>query len=62
MGEIILLDKSKADTLLSLGFRYIVRNIDNKQAFVFMQTNELMKELNSKFDKSSFFVSKNFCF
>lgn len=62
MGEIIILDKTKADTLLSLGFRYIKRKIDNKEAFVFVQTNELMKELNQKFDANSFFVQKNLCF
>ena len=62
MGEIIIMDKSKADTLLSLGFKYITRNIDNKEAFVFMQTNELMQELNSKFEQGSFLLSKNVCF
>lgn len=58
MGEVLILDKTKADTLLSLGFKYKKRNIDNKDAFVFIQTNELMKELNSKFEQGSFFVSK----
>ena len=57
MGEIIILDQSKADELLSLGFKYIKRIIDGKQVFVFIQTNELMKELNSKFGKSSFAIS-----
>ncbi len=58
IGEILILDKSKADTLLLLGFKYITRNIDNKEVFVFIQTNELMKELNSKFEKGSFFIGK----
>ena len=58
IGEILILDKTKADTLLSLGFKYTTRNIDNKEVFVFIQTNELMKELNSKFEEGSFFVSK----
>lgn len=58
IGEIIILDQNQADTLLSLGFKYTKRNIDNKEVFVFIQTNELMKELNSKFEQSSFFVSK----
>ncbi len=62
MGEILILNKNQADTLLSLGFKYKKRIIDNKEIFVFAQTNELIKELNSKFDKSSFFVSKNMCF
>ena len=58
MGEVLILDQNKADTLLSLGFKYTKRNIDNKEVFVFIQTNELMKELNSKFEQGSFFVSK----
>ena len=58
MGEVLILDKSRADTLLSLGFKYTIRIIDNKEVFVFIQTNELMKELNSKFEEGSFFISR----
>jgi len=52
------MDKTKADALLSLGFKYITRKIDNKEVFVFIQTNELMQELNSKFEEGSFLLSK----
>ena len=62
MAEVIIMDKSKADTLLSLGFKYTTRNIGNKEVFVFIQTNEIMKELNSKFEQGSFLLSKNVCF
>lgn len=62
MGEVLILDKTKADTLLSFGFKYTKRNIDNKEVFVFIQTNELMKELNSKFEQSSFILQKNVYF
>lgn len=62
IGEIIIMDKAKADTLLSLGFKYITRKIDNKEVFVFIQTNELMKELNSKFEEGSFFVGQTMKF
>lgn len=62
MGEVLILDQVKADTLLSLGFKYTKRIIDNKEVFVFIQTNELMKELNSKFEQGSFFVQKTICF
>lgn len=57
MGEVLILDKTKADTLLSLGFKYTKRNIDNKEVFVFIQTNKLIKELNSKFEQGSFFIN-----
>ncbi len=62
IGEIIILDQNQADALLSLGFKYTKRNIDNKEVFVFIQTNELMKELNSKFEQGSFILQKNICF
>ena len=62
IGEVIIMDKTKADTLLSLGFKYTTRKIDNKEVFVFIQTNELMQELNSKFEQGSFLLSKNVCF
>ncbi len=62
MGEVLILDQVKADTLLSLGFKYTKRNIDNKEVFVFIQTNELMKELNSKFDTKDFIINSVVCF
>lgn len=62
MGEVLILDQDKADMLQQLGFKYTKRSIDNKEVFVFIQTNELMQELNSKFEKSSFFMQKNLCF
>ncbi len=57
MGEVLILDKTKADTLLSLGFKYTKRNIDNKEVFVFIQTNELIKSLSSNFEQSDFLIS-----
>ena len=62
MGEVLILDQDKADMLQQLGFKYTKRNIDNKEVFVFIQTNELMQELNSKFEQGSFFMQKNLCF
>lgn len=62
MGEVLILDPQKAEQLQQCGFKYTKRNIDNKEVFVFIQTNELMKELNSKFEKISFILQKNICF
>lgn len=62
MGEVLILDPQKAEQLQQCGFKYTKRNIDNKEVFVFIQTNELMKELSSKFEKSSFILQKNICF
>lgn len=61
IGEVIILDKKKADALQLLGFKYVVRNIEDKEAFVFINTQELMKELNSKFEKGSFLITKYLC-
>ena len=58
MGEIILLEKEKADHLLSMGFKYVERIIDGRQTYVFIQTPKLMKELTSHYDASSFFINK----
>ena len=57
LGEVLILDQIKADTLQSLGFKYTRRNIDNKEVFVFIQTNELMKSLSSNFDQGDFLIS-----
>ena len=62
VGEVIILDKQKADYLLSMGFKYIERIIDNRKTYVFIQTPQLMKELTSHYDASSFFINKNVCF
>lgn len=62
MGEIIIVDKVIADRLSTNGFTYKIRNYQNKNTYIFLQTPELMKELSQNYDKSSFFVSKNVCF
>ena len=62
VGEVIILEKQKADHLLSMGFKYVERIIDGKKTYVFIQTPKLMKELTSHYDASSFFINKNVCF
>lgn len=62
MNIIYIFDKAKADYLHSLGFIYNEKEIDNKKAYQFFGTEQLMKSLNSNFDKSDFLVQKNMCF
>lgn len=62
IGEVLILDPQKAEQLQQRGYKYTKRNIDNKEVFVFIQTNELMKELNSKFEQGSFLLSKTINF
>lgn len=57
MGEVLILDQVKANILQSLGFKYTKRNIDNKEVFVFIQTNELIKSLSSNFEQGDFLIS-----
>lgn len=59
---VYVLEQTTADTLESLGFKYNEKEMDNKLVYQFFGTDELIKELTSKFDASSFFVSKNYCF
>ena len=56
------MDKTKADTLLSLCFKYTTRKIDNNEVFVLLQPNELIKKLNLKFEEGSFLLSKTLKF
>ena len=62
MGEIILFDKAQAEKSSTLGFKYTTRNTDGKTVYVFTQSKELMTELNSKFEKGSFFIDKTLKF
>ncbi len=57
MGEVLILDPQKAEQLHQCGFKYTKRNIDNKEVFVFIQTNELIKSLSSNFEQSDFLIS-----
>ena len=62
MNIVYIFAKEKADYLHNLGFIYNEKVIDNKKAYQFFGTDELMKELHSKFEQSSFLVQKNMCF
>lgn len=58
MEVINILDKDIALKLDTLGFKYNIQLINNKQVYTFIESPELMKILNSKFNKTSFFTSK----
>ena len=62
MNTINILDKTKADLLASKGFKYTAQKINSSDyIYVFFETNELLKELNSQFGKNDYFVSKIMC-
>ena len=62
MDMVDICDKAIADFLHSFGFIYNEKEIDNKKAYQFFGTEELIKSLNSKFEQSDFLVQKNMCF
>lgn len=62
MNIVYIFDKAKADYLHSLGFIYNEKEINNKKAYQFFGTDELMRSLNSNFEQSDFLVSKNMYF
>lgn len=62
MNIIYIFDKTKAEYLHSFGFIYNEKEIDNKKAYQFIGTKELMKSLSSNFEQSDFLVEKNMCF
>lgn len=66
VGDVVkivyILDKSKADYLKSLGFKYNETEIAGTKGYQFIGTDELIKSLNSNFEKSDFLVRENMCF
>lgn len=58
-----VLDKSKADELEIMGFKYTTQRVsDGKQVYVFFNTPELMKILTEKFSKQDYYYGKTLNF
>ena len=63
MGEIILLDKTKADTLIALGFHCNEqKSSDGKIMYKFIDTPEIRKVVLCQFAQNDFCISKTICF
>lgn len=58
MKIINIIDKSKADTLLSAGFQYRQKKVQEKIIYEFIGTPDLIRYLNGKFSKQDFFISR----
>lgn len=58
MEIINILNKSKADELLSIGFKYNKKNVQDKTIYEFIGTPDLINYLNGKFSKQDFFTSR----
>ena len=62
IGTINILSKDKADTLLSMGFKYTEQKInDNQVVYSFIDTPEIRKVVSCQFAKNEFYVSKTVC-
>ena len=64
MGATVnVLDKDKAEELRKLGFRYFEQRVsDNKLIYVFINSPELSKVLNTKFSRDDFYIGKTLNF
>ena len=62
IGTINILSKEKADTLLSMGFKYTEQKInDNQVVYSFIDTPEIRKIVSCQFAKNEFYISKTVC-
>lgn len=58
MKIINIVDKYKADKLLSAGFQYKQKKVQEKIIYEFIGTPDLIRYLNDKFSKQDFFISR----
>ena len=62
IGTINILSKEKADTLLSMGFKYTEQKVNDTQVvYSFIDTPEIRKVVSCQFAKNEFYISKNVC-
>ena len=62
IGTINILSKEKADTLLSMGFKYTEQRINPEQVvYSFIDTIEIRKIVSCQFAKNEFYISKTVC-
>ena len=57
-----ILSKEKADTLLSMGFKYTEQRINPEQVvYSFIDTPEIRKVVSCQFAKNEFYISNTVC-
>jgi hypothetical protein len=62
MNLVKILNADNANKLATLGFKYTKEKIGDRTCYVFIQTNDLMKQLNTSFSKKDFFIDKTMNF
>ena len=62
IGTINILSKEKADTLLSMGFKYTEQRINPEQVvYSFIDTPEIRKVKKRQFAKNELYISNTVC-
>ena len=62
MNLVKILNPDKAEELAELGFKYTKEKIEDKTCYVFVETKDLMKQLNTSFSKNDFSIDKTMNF
>lgn len=63
IGTINILSKERADTLLTMGFKYTEQKIGNDRiVYSFIDTPEVRKVVSCQFEKNEFYISNTVCF
>lgn len=62
MKLVKIFDIKKANRLLSSGFQYTTEIFNGKTIFVFIATDELLKNIQSNFANNEFFVDRTLNF
>lgn len=57
-----LFDSEKAEQLRKSGFKYMIEDIGDKQAYVFCVSEKLMSYLQGNFEKNDFFLDNTLRF
>lgn len=57
-----VINSNKADNLVKLGFSYIKEKINNQNVYVFTESPEILKYLQSNFDKCDFMIDNTLRF
>jgi len=57
-----VINPNKANDLVALGFSYIKEKINNQDVYVFTESSEILKHLQSNFDKCDFMVENTLRF
>ena len=62
MKIVHIIDADKAQLLKNMGYQCQEKYIGDKKVYEFFGTDDLLKELSSKFEQGSFLLQKNMCF